>query len=47
MPKDRHTKILKGYAKVVMSKQIDAERLAQAKTLSIGGLDVGVSLWRS
>ncbi len=46
LPRDPETSILKGYAKAIMSSHTSAEFLASIKNHHIGGLDVGISIWK-
>lgn len=47
LPRDRTTKTLKGYARVVLASEAGVERILNRSSHRIGDLEVGVSRWLS
>ncbi len=47
VPRDKNTKLLKGYAKALMRYPEDALKLTVQKYHHIGGLDVGINMWQA
>ena len=45
MPKDSHTKIIKGYAKAYMQSEEERNRVLKHSHHILHGLEVGISLW--